>query len=359
VGANQPAQRPSSPGHGLEVDDRAEVMSLLAAVHFAIDSPASTDASLAGSLGWQIVFVSFAVILILFEFIRGWRLGLMRQIARLGGVGAACAAGYFGHRIFVPIWRSFLKLPDPVLSILSGAALALATYAAVNGLGAILFRRTSQLDSFLARWISGLAGAVVGIFFGLFILLLVMVSLRAAGAMAEGRLRSGAPSDAAAASGVSRPLEARRRLLSDNEDESAALAASLMRLKNSVERSLLGNALRQLDPVSQNSYETLGKFAAVLSNPERLRRFLSFPGAHQLSEHPKIAILRDDPEIAEAVAHGRFLDLLQNPRIIEAANDPVIAERIKKFQFEQALDYALGQDSSRRESVAPLKRKPF
>src|SRR5579884_3750288 len=250
VGANQPAQRPSSPGHGLEVDDRAEVMSLLAAVHFAIDSAGSTDASMAGSLGWQFVFVSFAVILILFEFVRGWRLGLMRQITRLGGVGAACAAAYFGHRIFVPIWRSFLKLPDPVLSLLSGAALALATYAAVNSLGAILFRRTSQIDSFLARWISGLAGAVVGIFFGLFILLLVVVGLRAAGAVAEGRLRSAPSPDTAAVSETLPPLEVRRRFLSDSEDESAAFAVSLVRLKNSVERSLLGNALRQLDPVS-------------------------------------------------------------------------------------------------------------
>jgi len=334
-------------------------MSLLAAVHSAIRSAESTDASMAGSLGWQFVFVSFAVILILFEFVRGWRLGLMRQITRLGGVGAACAAAYFGHRIFVPISRSFLKLPDPVLSLLSGAALALATYAAVNSLGAILFRRTSQIDSFLARWISGLAGAVVGIFFGLFILLLVVVGLRAAGAVAEGRLRSAPSPDTAAVSETLPPLEVRRRFLSDSEDESAAFAVSLVRLKNSVERSLLGNALRQLDPVSQNSYETLGKFAAVVSNPERLRRFLSFPGARQLSEHPKIAILRDDPEIAEAVARGRFLDLLQNPRIIEAANDPVIAERIKKFQFEQALDYALEHDSSKRESIAPLKRKPF
>jgi hypothetical protein len=51
--------------------------------------------------------------------------------------------------------------------------------------------------------------------------------------------------------------------------------------------------------------------------------------------------LRDDPEIADLIAQGRFFDLLQNPRVIEAANDPVLAERIRKFDIQRALDYAL------------------
>jgi len=46
----------------------------------------------AGSPLWQVVFISFAVILILFEVVRGWRLGLMRQITRLIALGAAYAA---------------------------------------------------------------------------------------------------------------------------------------------------------------------------------------------------------------------------------------------------------------------------
>jgi hypothetical protein len=68
---------------------------------------------------------------------------------------------------------------------------------------------------------------------------------------------------------------------------------------------------------------------------------LTFPGARELSEHPKIVALRNDPEIADLIAQGRFLDLLQNPRIIEAANDPVLAERIRKFDIRRALDFAM------------------
>jgi hypothetical protein len=131
------------------------------------------------------------------------------------------------------------------------------------------------------------------------------------------------------------------RFLGDGNEESAAFAASLARLKNSLELGPFGNAIKQMDPVSQKSYETVAKVAAVFSNPERARRFLSFPGARELSEHPKIVALRDDREIAEMISQRRFLDLLQNQRVIGAANDPALADWIKKFDFQRALDYAM------------------
>jgi hypothetical protein len=62
-----------------------------------------------------------------------------------------------------------------------------------------------------------------------------------------------------------------------------------------------------------------------------------------LSEHPKIVALRDDREISEMIAQKRFLDLLRDQRMIDAANDPALAERIKKFDFQRALDYAMEQ----------------
>ena len=74
-----------------------------------------------------------------------------------------------------------------------------------------------------------------------------------------------------------------------------------------------------------------------------MRKFFTFPGARELSEHPKIVALRDDPAITEMIAQGRFLDLLQNQRIIDAANDPALVDRIKKFDLQRALDYAVEQ----------------
>jgi Colicin V production protein len=297
--------------------------------------------STGGSLVWQVVFLSLAVVLVLFEAVRGWRLGLLRQLIRLGALVAAYAAGFFGGRFLIPIARPLLKMPDFVLLALGGATLAFVAYAVVSGVGAILFRRTGQQDSKVVRLIYGFSGAIVGLFFGVFAFWLIVVSVRAVGAVADAQVRSRSSFVDAVRPSTSHALEIRRRFLGDGNEESAAFAASLARLKNSLELGPFGNAIKQMDPVSQKSYETVAKVAAVFSNPERARRFLSFPGARELSEHPKIVALRDDPEIAEMISQRRFLDLLQNQRVIGAANDPALADWIKKFDFQRALDYAM------------------
>src|ERR1700756_2228601 len=99
----------------------------------------SETQAVAGSPLWQAAFISFGVILILFEVVRGWRLGLMRQITRLIAFGAAYGAAFVGGSLCVPMARSFFKMPDVVLAILCGAILALVVYTLVIGIGAILF----------------------------------------------------------------------------------------------------------------------------------------------------------------------------------------------------------------------------
>jgi hypothetical protein len=309
----------------------------------------SETQAVAGSPLWQVVFISFGVILILFEVLRGWRLGLMRQIMRLVGLGTAYAAAFLGGALLVPAVRPFFKMPDPILSIFCGATLAVAAYMLISGVGAILFKRTSQQESGLLYLIYGFAGAILGLFFGLFLLWLTVASVRTVGALAEGqtgsRLRSATHS---AQDPTSRALEVRRRFLSEStNDRTQTLATSLARLKNSLELGLLGSVLKNADPISQGTYQILEKAGSVLSNPERTQKFLTFPGARELAEHPKIVALRTDPEIADLIAQGRFLDLLQNRRVIEVANDPVLAERISKFDIQRALDYALERDSSK------------
>jgi membrane protein required for colicin V production len=299
--------------------------------------------ALVGSPLWQAVFVSFAVVLILFEVIRGWRLGLMRQIVRVAGLAAAYAAAIFGGRLLLPMVRPFLKLPDFVLSILAGAVLALVIYALVTSIGMILFKRTGKQNSRLFRLAYGFAGAIVGLFFGAFVLWMVVVSVRAIGTVADAQVRSRASSFDVGHSGRIDALEARERFLSN--EESATLATSLARLRNSLEIGPLGNAIKEMDPVPSKTYEILGKVGTVFSSPERAQKFLSFPGARELGQHPKIVALRDDPEISGMISQGRYLDLLQNQRVIDAANDPVLANRLKQFDLQRALDYAVEQNN--------------
>jgi hypothetical protein len=299
--------------------------------------------AVAGSPLWQAVFISFAVVLILFEVVRGWRLGLLRQLVRVAALAAAYAAAVFGGKLLVPIARPFLKMPDIVLSILAGAVLALVIYAFVTSMGMVLFKRTGQQNSKLVQLIYGFAGAIVGLFLGVFILWAIVASVRAVGAVADAQVRSRASSPEAGQSATLRALAVRRRFLSEPNTGSTALATSLARLKNSLELGPLGNAVKQTDPVPLKTYEMLGKVGWVFSSPERAQKFLTFPGARELSEHPKIVALRDDPEISEMIAQGRFLDLIQDQRLIDAANDPALANRIKKFDLQRALDYSVEQ----------------
>src|SRR5881392_2609503 len=101
----------------------------------------------AGSPLWQMFFISFAVVLILFEIIRGWRLGIMRQLMRAVAVAAGYASAYFGGALLVPLLRSSVKMPDIVISGLAGAILAVAVYGIIASLGTILFKRTAQQSS--------------------------------------------------------------------------------------------------------------------------------------------------------------------------------------------------------------------
>ena len=286
---------------------------------------------------WQLVFISFALVLVLFEILRGWKRSIARQLARLGALIAAYFVAFYVGRFAVPLLRPVLKMPDAILSVLAGAALALVVYVVITGLGMKLFKRTSQHDSAFVRFFYGLSGAVLGILFGAFLVWMLVFGVRSLGAVADAKVRH----EAADQNNAVLHAVDRRRPLSETNEESATLMTSLARLKNSLELGVVGDAVKKADVVPTKTYETLGKLGKIVSDPESAQRFLSFPGAHQLSENPKIVALRDDPEITEMISRGRFLDLLQNQKILDAANDPELRAGIMKFDLQGALNYAL------------------
>lgn len=293
-----------------------------------------------GSPVWQIAFLSFAVVLLLLEMIRGWRLGILRQLMRGAGIIAAYAAAWFGGGLLVPLLRPILKWPDFIISLLGGAVLAMIVYGVIASLGSILFKRTAQQSSGAVRLAFGVSGALVGLCFGAFFLWLILVGIRSMGSIAEAQVQARPPAD------VSRGPSA--RTLNPRLEDPAPLrnldadsvAAFVARLKNSVELGALGNVIKQTDVTPDSLYQTLHDAGTVAANPESAQRFLSFPGAVELSQHPKIVALRNDPEIADIIAQGRILELLNHPRLREAANDPTLVEQVKKFDLKKALEYA-------------------
>src|SRR5437016_13203360 len=89
--------------------------------------------AIAGSPLWQLVFVSFALILVLFEIFRGWRRGLPRQVARLAALVAAYFAAFFGGKFLAPLLGMFVRMPDSLLSILAGTFFPLIIYRILSG----------------------------------------------------------------------------------------------------------------------------------------------------------------------------------------------------------------------------------
>jgi uncharacterized membrane protein required for colicin V production len=294
----------------------------------------------AGSSLWQLVFISVGCVLILLEVLRGWRRGVARQLARLGALIAAYFAAYFGGSLLGPWGRAFLKLPNPVLSLVVGAFLGVLVYAIVNGLGTLLFKRTSQHQSAATRLLYGVGGGVLGIFFGVFLVWIMVVTVRSLGEVAEAQVQQ--ESGQAASTRVLHPVDRRNGAVEDRGDSS--LMTLLARMKNSLELGPVGSAVKKADVVPAQTYDTLGRVTRTLSDPENAERFLAFPGARELADNPKIVALRDDPEIMELVSEGRFFELLQNQKILDAANDATVVKSAKAFDLNAALDYALKRE---------------
>jgi len=296
----------------------------------------SVTPAASGSPVWQIVFLSFAAVLVVFEVLRGWRRGGARQLVRLGALAAAYFAAFFGGKLFAPLAKPLVKMPDALLPIVVGAVLALVIYAFINGLGTVLFRRTSQHDSAVVRFFFGTTGALLGIFFGAFLVWVLVIGIRAIGAVADAQVREQPENPA-----FMHAVDVRRRVFGETPDDSASFMTSVARLKNSLEMGTIGDAVKKTDVVPEKTYDLITKVSLVLSSPQAAERFLSYPGARDLSEHPKIVALRNDQEIAQMFEQGRLLELLQDSRIIDAANDPELRANLKKFDIEAALDYAL------------------
>ena len=305
---------------------------------FFLSAIRSPQSEIAGSSVWQTVFISFAVILILLEIIRGWRLGILRQLVRVAAVIAAYAAAFFCGSLIVPLVRPLVSMPDIVLSALAGAILALLVYATIAGLGSILFKRTAQQSSGAVRLLYGLTGAFVGLLFGAFFIWLLLIGIRSLGSIAEAQVQAHPARDSDVSAASRYPSGDRASSAPRLDPDSLALL--LARLKNSVELGTAGDFIKKTDAMPAGVYQTLTDTGIVLANPETAQRFLTYPGAQELGEHPKIVALRNDPEITDIIRDGRLWELLSHPKIIAAANDPDLAARVKKFDLKTALEHA-------------------
>ena len=298
-------------------------------------------ANLTGSGFWQAILLSAAVVLVLLEVLRGWRLGPLRQTTRVVAVLASYSIAIFGGRAVVPLVRPLLKMPDIIIQTTSGAVLALIAYSIIANIGTILFKRTDQQEARPVRLLYGVTGGALGIAFGLFVVWLLFTGIRLVGAMAEVSLRMQTINATGFEPVARRKIPSSIPQLVGATPDATSLVGTLAKMKNSLDNGVIGPAVRATNPLPAQTLGTMTKLAQVLGQPHFAERFFQFPGAREIAEHPKIVALRDDPRIAQLVSQGRLLELLQNQRLIDAMNDQTLADRIKKFELDHALDFAL------------------
>jgi len=288
----------------------------------------------------QILFLSFAAAILLYQMVKGWRLGLVRQLVRFGALAAAYIAGFWGSAT-AAMFLHPLGYPDFILQLLGGAGLGLVVYLFICLVGGVLFKRTAHQDMGFVWFVYGLSGALMGVVFALVLLLVLADSIRLLGSIAEADSVAPPPTVAAKPPKVPNRYALPPAQEATKPKARTPLLAGLVELKQSLEKGVTGEVLQTLDPVPKKFYSVASKTGRVVSNLESAERFMTFPGAKELADRPAIQALREDPEILRTLRDGNYRTLLQNEKVIKAANDPKTAALIKQFDLEKALDHAL------------------
>ncbi len=282
---------------------------------------------------WQICFFAAAALIVALKAWHGWRLGVVRQAVGLVALASAYLCAIFGGRVLAPVL--FLAgVPSGLSGIAGGAALGLVVYLSCSIIAAILFKKTSQQGVGVVRFGYGVAGAAIGGLMGLFVVWIAVLGIRVLGTVAKTQIEA-AKHPVSSVRGKTTPRPIPR--------PPGSIVRALAHIKDSLELGAAGAMVEQVDPIPGTLYAMLTKVGQMISNEQSIDRFLSYPGVKTLTEHPKIAALQSDPDIAKNLIAQDYLALVRNEHIIRAANDREIGELMAKFEFEKALDYALAK----------------
>lgn len=270
------------------------------------------------------IFIA-AGVFILYQTWRGWRRGVLRQAAGLGALICAYLAGFTAAKVCLPILSGRLPLPDLLIAFSLGGLVGLVVYFCVSVLAALTFKRTEHQSVGPIRWLFGAGGAALGLVYGAFLVWGIFAIIRTFGTVAEAQTSPQA----------TQPATGRQ-----------ALTSQLAKLKNSLDMGSAGAAVKATDPMPEEVYRILGKSVRLLTSEKAMAAFMEYPGAQDLITHPKVAALFSDPAVNHMAREKDFLGLMQNPAMITAINDPDLSAKLKQFEFEAALDYALEQSSN-------------
>jgi hypothetical protein len=281
------------------------------------------------------LYYAIAAIVVAVLTFHGWRQGVARQAITLVAIASAYAVGFFGAGLVEPYFQ-FLKYPPQLTRIIAGAAGGLLTMIAITTLGRAMFKRTGERPAGKGRFAYGFFGAVLGLVFGGVVFMVATELVRLVGAVAQSNVQI---AEASRTPGTKAPQMAVNPLVS-----------GLASLTTALNDGGSGTFFRKVDPVPAHVFATLTKLGIMVSRPDAVNYFLAYPGISELTHHPKLLALSNDPEVANLLASQSYFRLLRHDKVVGLASDPDFAEQLKRTDFQQAIDHAL------KASAAPKKR---
>jgi hypothetical protein len=278
-----------------------------------------------GSPQWQTAIFLAAGAFILVNALRGWAIGVMRQIT---GIIAFCVACYcvvtFNGRT-----EEFLgpHLPAALLTGVSVILIWIVGFNVVTLIGRLLFKRTRDYDSGLFQLIYGFGGAVIGAGYGLLVVSVLCRAVRIMGRVAGDQV------EVQAAKNQSPPT----------------IALNLAKLKNSLELGPAGRVLSALDPIPDRWYQQLDQYARLSLDSGSIQGLADSPAIRRISQNPRILDLERDPSIREAAQRGDLLGIFTNPKVTALLTDPQIRGVLLS---QPATETALSPAQTERETAS-------
>ena len=274
-----------------------------------------------GSPFWQMAFLFAGVIFLLWQTWRGWRAGLFRGGVTFAAIVISSVLGLLAAELAAAPFGGLRYLSGCIAGVFAGGLVGAVLFLTIWLLGALSFKRTDHHAFGPLRLVWGVGGAFFGFLIGLAVLFGGISIVRSLGALAEPRVASAEPAEAA--------------------EPPAKLAAGLVTLKKSLELGSTGRLLESADLVSPQFYELATEIGKLTSDPAKMLRFLDYPGIQEVVQNPRVIDLFADPEVLRAWQSKNILAILDNKSVAAALKDPVLAQQLKKVDLAAALKFAL------------------
>jgi hypothetical protein len=288
-----------------------------------------------GSPLWQTAFLFAGAIFLLWQTWRGWRVGLFRSGVNFAAILVSAVFGLLAAEIAAAPFGGFRYLPGFLAGLVVGGGLGLFLLVVIWLIGALTFKQTEHYASGPLHLIWGIGGALFGFLLGWAILLAAVSLIRILGAVTEARLPTQEPS-------ALQPETTRR------------LAEGVVTLKKSLELGSPGRLLQSADVLPPKFYELAAQFGSLTSDPEKMQRFLDYPGIQNVLQNPRVVDLYTDPQLVRAWENKEVWKILNNQAVAALLKDPVFAAQLKKVDLSAALKFALEPPSP---SPSPRKQR--